>query len=92
MSKLNILIIDDEEVIRSEISEFLTDEGFKMILYPRVPVARLYNLKEDPYEMTDLAGDPGYADKLKGLFKSLLKLQEETGDTLDIKAVFPHLI
>jgi len=70
----------------------VTEDGFKMILYPRVPVARLYNLKEDPYEMTDLAGDPAYADKLKGLFSSLLKLQEETGDSLDIRVVFPNLI
>lgn len=29
MSKLNILIIDDESAIRNEIAEFLTDEGFK---------------------------------------------------------------
>jgi len=75
-----------------DLQRMVTEDGFKLIIYPRVPVARLYNLKEDPYEMTDLAGDPANADKIKGLFKSLLKLQEETGDTLDIKAVFPHLI
>ena len=61
-------------------------------MYPRVPVARLYNLVEDPYEMDDLAGDPAFDEKMKELFNSFLELQEETGDTLDIKPAFQELL
>jgi len=70
----------------------ITEEGYKLIMYPRVPVARLYNLVEDPYEMDDLAGDPAFDEKMKELFNSFLELQEETGDTLDIKPAFQELL
>jgi len=74
-----------------DLQRMVTDDGFKLIMYPSVPVARLYNLREDPDEMEDLAGDPSYAGKMKELFKSFLDLQQETGDTLDLKVVFPEL-
>ena len=75
-----------------DLQRMVTDKGFKLILYPRVPVARLYNLQKDPYEMKDLARDPAYEGKMKDLFRSLLELQEKTGDTLDVREVFPHLL
>ena len=42
--------------------------------------------------MNDLADDPAFEGNMKELFKSFLELQEETGDTLDIRSVFPDLI
>ena len=43
-----------------DLQRMITKSGFKLILYPRVPVARLYYLNEDPEEMKDLAGDPAF--------------------------------
>jgi choline-sulfatase len=93
-------LIEDKESVHydaiygafMDLQRMVTDNGFKLIMYPRVPVARLYDLKEDPYEMKDLAGDPAYDGIMKDLFKSFLELQKKTGDTLDVKVVFPHLM
>ncbi|MEN8200959.1 MAG: sulfatase-like hydrolase/transferase [Bacteroidota bacterium] len=74
-----------------DVQRMVAEDGFKLILYPRVPVARLYNLREDPDEMNDLAGDPANRIKMKELFNTLQKLQEETGDTLDLGSLFPEM-
>ena len=63
----------------------------KLILYPKVPKARLYNLDADPFEMKDLAGEQGSKALMKKLFAKLLALQKEMGDDLDLKGPFPDL-
>ncbi|MDH3582883.1 MAG: sulfatase-like hydrolase/transferase [Phycisphaerae bacterium] len=64
---------------------------FKLILYPKVPKARLYNLKEDPLEMKDLADDPSHRSDIRRLFARLLELQVETGDELELRKIFSQL-
>jgi arylsulfatase A-like enzyme len=66
-------------------------DGFKLIVYPEVPVVRLYDLNKDPEEINDLAQDPACKGKVKELFKTLQKLQEEMEDTLELKKYFPEL-
>jgi len=73
-----------------DMQRMVIKDGYKLILYPRVPVARLYNLKDDPDEMQDLATDPSSRHILEGLFSTLLGLQKETGDTLDIKGLYDN--
>lgn len=69
----------------------VTVKGKKLILYPNVPIARLYDIEKDPHEMNDLAKNGKNLDLQKSLFAEFLDLQEETGDTLDLKAKFPKL-
>jgi len=69
----------------------VTADGWKMILYPTIQKVLLYHLKNDPQEMTDLSEDKACQAVQKNLFAKLLMLQIETGDTLDLKAVYPHL-
>ncbi|MCK4563447.1 MAG: sulfatase-like hydrolase/transferase [Verrucomicrobia bacterium] len=57
---------------------------YKLIMYPTIKVNRLYNLKKDPQEMNDLAGNPEYAGKITQLKKTFIELQKQTGDTLDV--------
>ncbi len=64
----------------------------KLILYPKIKRARLYNLKKDPMEMKDLADQKKQQKRMKRLFAHLLKLQEQTGDELDVKQAFPELL
>ncbi len=66
----------------------VTFEGYKLILYPKIQKALLYDLRHDPLEMTDLAGRPDSKPRLKTLFAKLLELQQQTGDKLDLKAAF----
>lgn len=69
----------------------VTEDGFKLILYPKVPKVRLFDLSEDAEEMKDLSDAPEHQARIKKLFATLLKLQQETGDMLDLQASFPTL-
>jgi choline-sulfatase len=70
----------------------VTQGDHKMILYPKIKKVLLFNLADDPLEMKDLAADPKHKPLLKRLFAKLLALQKETGDALDLKAVYPGLL
>jgi arylsulfatase A-like enzyme len=66
-------------------------DGYKLILYPTIGRVRLFHVQSDPAETVDLADDPKHQATVKRLFASLLKLQQETDDPLDLKAAFPDL-
>ena len=65
--------------------------GKKLILYPKIKKALLFDLEADPEEMTDLAEKPESKKQMKALFQTLLKLQKENGDKLDLTKVYPDL-
>ena len=62
------------------------------MLYPKIKTARLYHVAEDELEMHDLAGEAQQQKRMKALFAEFLKLQQQTGDTLDVKQAFPELL
>lgn len=66
-------------------------DGFKLILYPEGKIARLYDLKDDPQEMHDLADKSEHRVTMKALFAKLLKLQKELDDPLDLTKTYPDL-
>jgi len=74
-----------------DLQRAVVDDGWKLILYPKAKVVRLYHLGEDPQEMKDLANDPAQADRKRALFAKLRGLQKDLEDTLDLEAVFPEL-
>jgi choline-sulfatase len=74
-----------------DLQRSVTHDGWKLILYPTVKVARLYHLAADPGEMRDLAADPAHADRRRALFARFRDLQRELADPLDLAAAFPHL-
>lgn len=65
--------------------------GWKLILYPKAKVAKLYHLAEDPQETKDLAADPAMSARKKSLFAKFQELQKQYSDTLDLEPVFPNL-
>jgi choline-sulfatase len=69
----------------------VTKNGFKLILYPEIQKALLFDLKNDPEEMSDLAEDPQHQAVMRELFAEFLKLQKQTGDKMDLRNVFPGL-
>ncbi|TFG49718.1 MAG: DUF4976 domain-containing protein [Candidatus Brocadiia bacterium] len=75
-----------------DLQRMVTQGDYKLILYPQIPKALLFNLKKDPLEMHDLAQKPEHKRIMKKLFKSLLELQKETADTLDLVSVYPDLL
>jgi len=69
----------------------VTQDGFKLILYPQAKKIRLYHITKDPLEMHDLAGDANYKPVIKKLFTTFCELQRANGDQLDLANVFPAL-
>lgn len=63
-------------------------DGWKLILYPKTGVARLYHLTADPDELTDLAARPEHAAVRTKLFQQLVALQQQLGDKLDLRSTF----
>ena len=55
---------------------------WKLIRYPQINRSQLFNLKDDPAETKDLAGDPRHADKLDELTALLEAEQKRHDDTL----------
>jgi choline-sulfatase len=66
-------------------------DGWKLILYPKARVARLYHVAADPDERHDLAADPTHADRRAALFQRLRALQRELDDPLELTTTFPNL-
>ncbi|MCF6310941.1 MAG: sulfatase-like hydrolase/transferase [Verrucomicrobiales bacterium] len=62
----------------------------KLILYPKAAKALLFNVKTDPHEMKDVLSRNQQLGKK--LFQRLLELQQQTGDELDLKTIFPDLL
>ena len=48
----------------------------------------LYDLKNDPYEISNLAYKKQNSQLLKNLFDDLIVLQQKMQDTLDLKRIF----
>ena len=69
----------------------VTYGDYKMILYPSISKAILYNIAKDPQELNDLAGQKSHQPTLSKLFAKLMELQQETGDELDLTKAFPNL-
>ncbi len=77
-----------------KLQRMVTQDGYKLLLYPKCKKALLFDLAKDPDEMNDLlaAADPAVAKATaRKLFATLLELQKPTGDTLDIRSVYPEL-
>ncbi len=57
-------------------SEALVRKDFKYMYWPKDNVEQLFDLKNDPIEENDLAGDPKYADKLAEMRQRFKELKE----------------
>lgn len=66
-------------------------DGWKLILYPKAKVAKLYHLAADPQETKDLAADPAMTGRKKQLFAKFRELQQRYHDQLKLDSVFPDL-
>ena len=69
----------------------ITVKDLKLIVYPDVPIMRVYDLAKDPFEVNDLASTPKGKEAIGKLFPRLLKLQKKMGDKLDLRKSFPSL-
>jgi len=66
------------------------DDRWKLIRYPRINRTQLFDLKNDPLEMKDLAEDPAQAGRIEAMMKLLRSWQEETGDRQPLTSENPE--
>ena len=71
---------------KKNLQRMIIQGDYKLIIYPGPNAYRLFNLKKDPQEMADLAGNPEYARVLDEMKVAFNKLAKEMDDTLDLKS------
>jgi choline-sulfatase len=69
----------------------ITKNNIKLLVYPNVPLIRVYNIEKDPDEINDIASTDKGQSLIKKLFPQLLDLQKKMDDTLDLQKFFPTL-
>ncbi|EWH12108.1 sulfatase [Catenovulum agarivorans DS-2] len=72
--------VDSQRMIKAD--------GYKLIIYPKAQVARLYYLPDDPLEQYDLFKQPAYQKIVKKLMNQLVRMQGQLGDELNLTVSF----
>jgi len=65
-----------------DLQRMIRVDDYKLIVYPKAGVVKLFDLVNDPLEMHNLAIASRQQDRLGSMFQKLEKLQVEMGDTL----------
>lgn len=65
------------------------DERWKLIRYPLVDKTQLFDLRQDPHELTNLAEKPAHAAKVREMMARLEKEMARYGDTTPLKVANP---
>jgi arylsulfatase A-like enzyme len=73
-----------------ERQRMVIQNNWKLIVYPTVPIIRLYDLTNDPQELNDLADEPAQSLRIRDLFQALRRLQTQLDDELDLTRIFPQ--
>lgn len=63
-----------------DVQRAVRDERFKLITYPQVGLAQLFDLERDPHELEDLFGQPEHEQRTLELVERLLAWQAELDD------------
>ena len=66
-------------------------DGMKLMFFPKNQRIELYNLKDDPYEINNLALNENYYETILSLGNDFIELQKKYNDTLDIKKIFKNI-
>jgi arylsulfatase A-like enzyme len=73
-----------------DVQRAVRDGRWKLIRYPQVNVTQLFDLQEDPHELTNLANRPQHAGRVESLTAELSKWQTELGDTAPLVVANPQ--
>jgi choline-sulfatase len=68
-----------------DFQRMIRTDKYKLIIYPHIEYAQLFDIQKDPEELVNLIDKEEYAPVKQELFNSLKELQREVGDTLQIE-------
>jgi arylsulfatase A-like enzyme len=63
-----------------DVQRAVRDERWKLIRYPQIDRTQLFDLRNDPDELRNLAEDPGHAEQVARMTQLLQKWQSTVGD------------
>ncbi|MEM9928756.1 MAG: sulfatase-like hydrolase/transferase, partial [Bacteroidota bacterium] len=66
-----------------DLQRSIRKDGYKLLVYPKVPEVKLFDLQNDPEEINNLAA--AQPERVAALFAGLLELQQQMGDTLTLR-------
>ena len=67
---------------RAEVGRMLRTERYKFVYRPKPRIVALYDLKNDPNEDRNLAGDAGHAKTVRQMHRRLVEVMTRDGDPL----------
>ncbi len=73
----------------SKVQRSVRDDRWKLIRYPRINHTLLFDLKNDPHELHNLADEPVQARRVKEMLGLLKRSQEKVGDDLPLTVAEP---
>jgi len=68
-----------------DLQRMIRVDDYKLIVYPKAGVVKLFDLFNDPSEQHNLASATAQQERIRTLFGRLQELQMEMGDTLKLK-------
>lgn len=68
----------------------LRDERWKVIRYPLIDKTQFFDLKRDPLERHDLAGEPRHAAQVARMMARLWRAQQQYGDPAPLVVEYPR--
>lgn len=74
-----------------DVQRMIRKDNYKLLVYPNLKKTLLFDLKNDPEEMIDIANNPNQKERVQSLFSELLVLQKEMNDSLDLTAIYNNL-
>jgi len=74
----------------SKIQRSVRDKRWKLIRYPQINHTQLFDLKNDPDELNNLADEPSQAGRIKQMLKQLKGCQQKVGDSLPLIVANPR--
>lgn len=74
-----------------DVQRMVRKDNFKLLVYPKINKVLLFDLLKDPEETQNLAQDSKHKMRIKELFDTLLELQKEMEDPLDLTYLYHTL-
>jgi arylsulfatase A-like enzyme len=72
-----------------KVQRSVRDNRWKLIRYPQINHTQLFDLKNDPHELHNLADDPEQSDRVKDMLGLLKRSQRQVGDDLPLTVAKP---
>ncbi|TGV00975.1 sulfatase-like hydrolase/transferase [Flavivirga rizhaonensis] len=74
-----------------DVQRMIRKDGYKLLVYPNIDKILLFDLKNDPEEMNNIADNPSNKERVKTLFEELIQLQKDMDDPVNLEGLYNTL-